>query len=86
MHHRIRATAKLHPERTKRGTKIIGLSVDSAEDHERWIADINERRDRGCRSFRKWRTTTTSKESVDVGVPTRSEKFPSSPPRLPFRT
>jgi len=53
MHHRIRATAKLHPERTKRGTKIIGLSVDSAEDHERWIVDINERRDRGCRSFRK---------------------------------
>ena len=47
------ATAKLHPEWTKRGTKVIGLSVDSAEDHERWIADINERRDRGCRSFRK---------------------------------
>jgi len=36
------ATAKLHPEWTKRGTKVIGLSVDSAEDHERWIADINE--------------------------------------------
>jgi alkyl hydroperoxide reductase subunit AhpC/uncharacterized protein (DUF924 family) len=36
------ATAKLHAEWTKRGTKVIGLSVDSAEDHERWIADINE--------------------------------------------
>jgi alkyl hydroperoxide reductase subunit AhpC/uncharacterized protein (DUF924 family) len=36
------ATAKLHAEWIKRGTKVIGLSVDSAEDHERWIADINE--------------------------------------------
>src|SRR5438046_1318583 len=36
------ATAKLQPEWSKRGTKVIGLSVDSAEDHERWIADINE--------------------------------------------
>jgi alkyl hydroperoxide reductase subunit AhpC/uncharacterized protein (DUF924 family) len=36
------ATAKLQPEWSRRGAKIIGLSVDSAEDHERWIADINE--------------------------------------------
>ncbi len=36
------ATAKLQHEWSKRGTKVIGLSVDSAEDHERWIADINE--------------------------------------------
>ena len=36
------ATAKLEPEWRSRGTKVIGLSVDSAEDHERWIADINE--------------------------------------------
>lgn len=36
------ATAKLAPEWAARGTKVIGLSVDSAEDHERWIADINE--------------------------------------------
>src|SRR4029453_9512441 len=35
-------TAKLHDEWSKRGTKVIGLSVDSAEDHARWIADINE--------------------------------------------
>src|SRR5437764_315271 len=35
-------TAKLAPEWSKRGVKIIGLSVDTAEDHERWIADINE--------------------------------------------
>jgi len=35
-------TAKLEPEWSRRGVKIIGLSVDSAEDHERWIADINE--------------------------------------------
>ena len=36
------ATAKLEQEWAKRGAKVIGLSVDGAEDHERWIADINE--------------------------------------------
>ena len=36
------ATAKLEPEWRARNAKVIGLSVDSAADHERWIADINE--------------------------------------------
>ena len=36
------ATAKLQPEWAKRGVKVLGLSVDSAEDHGRWIGDINE--------------------------------------------
>ena len=36
------ASAKLQAEWHSRNTKIIGLSVDSAADHERWIADINE--------------------------------------------
>jgi thioredoxin-dependent peroxiredoxin len=36
------ATAKLHPEWGKRAVKVIGLSVDTTEDHERWISDINE--------------------------------------------
>ena len=36
------ATANLQQEWKKRGTKVIGLSVDGAEDHARWIADINE--------------------------------------------
>jgi alkyl hydroperoxide reductase subunit AhpC len=35
-------TAKLEDEWRRRGTKVIGLSVDSADDHKRWIADINE--------------------------------------------
>jgi alkyl hydroperoxide reductase subunit AhpC/uncharacterized protein (DUF924 family)/CRP-like cAMP-binding protein len=35
-------TAKLADEWSRRGTKVIGLSVDSADDHERWIADIND--------------------------------------------
>jgi alkyl hydroperoxide reductase subunit AhpC/uncharacterized protein (DUF924 family) len=39
------ATARLQPEWSKRGVKVIGLSVDSAEDHARWIADINETQD-----------------------------------------
>jgi alkyl hydroperoxide reductase subunit AhpC/uncharacterized protein (DUF924 family) len=39
------ATAKLAAEWTRRGVKVIGLSVDSAEDHARWIADIEETQD-----------------------------------------
>ena len=35
-------TARLQGEWSKRGTKVIGLSVDGVEDHGRWIADINE--------------------------------------------
>jgi alkyl hydroperoxide reductase subunit AhpC len=34
--------AKIEPEFTKRNTKIIGLSVDPVEDHEKWIKDIEE--------------------------------------------
>jgi alkyl hydroperoxide reductase subunit AhpC len=34
--------AKIKPEFDKRGVKIIGLSVDSAKDHEAWAKDIEE--------------------------------------------
>ncbi len=34
--------AKIKPEFDKRGVKIIGLSVDATEDHERWAKDIEE--------------------------------------------
>ena len=34
--------AKIEPEFAKRGVKVIGLSVDSAGDHERWADDIEE--------------------------------------------
>src|SRR3546814_806443 len=34
--------AKLQPEFKKRNVKIIGLSVDSVEDHEKWSKDIEE--------------------------------------------
>ena len=34
--------AKLEPEFAKRNVKIIGLSVDATDDHERWAADIEE--------------------------------------------
>jgi alkyl hydroperoxide reductase subunit AhpC len=34
--------AKIKPEFDRRGVKIIGLSVDSAGDHERWARDIEE--------------------------------------------
>jgi thioredoxin-dependent peroxiredoxin len=34
--------AKLKPEFDKRGVKIIGISVDSVEDHKKWADDIKE--------------------------------------------
>jgi len=34
--------ARLKPEFEKRNTKIIGLSVDPVESHERWARDIQE--------------------------------------------
>lgn len=34
--------AKLQPEWEKRNTKVIALSVDSVEDHTKWIKDIEE--------------------------------------------
>jgi alkyl hydroperoxide reductase subunit AhpC len=34
--------AKLHGEFEKRDCKVIGLSVDTVEDHQRWSADIEE--------------------------------------------
>ncbi len=34
--------AKIKPEFEKRNVKIIGLSVDTASDHERWAKDIEE--------------------------------------------
>ncbi|KAF4540820.1 Alkyl hydroperoxide reductase subunit C/ Thiol specific antioxidant [Lasiodiplodia theobromae] len=36
------AFAKLEPEFTKRGVKLIGLSANTIESHGGWIADINE--------------------------------------------
>lgn len=35
-------TAKLKSEFEKRNTKVIALSVDKVEDHQKWIQDINE--------------------------------------------
>jgi thioredoxin-dependent peroxiredoxin len=34
--------AKIKPEFDKRNTKLIGLSVDSVEDHVKWSKDIEE--------------------------------------------
>jgi alkyl hydroperoxide reductase subunit AhpC len=35
-------TAKLKPEFDKRGVKVLGLSVDPLESHEKWADDIRE--------------------------------------------
>ena len=34
--------AKLKPEFDKRNTRVIGLSIDSVEDHKNWVGDIQE--------------------------------------------
>ncbi|MCC6224506.1 MAG: peroxiredoxin [Thermoleophilia bacterium] len=34
--------ARIKPEFDRRGVKVIGLSVDSTADHERWAQDIEE--------------------------------------------
>jgi len=34
--------AGLQPDFAKRNTKIIGVSVDTVEDHEKWVKDIEE--------------------------------------------
>src|SRR5271156_4971606 len=34
--------AKIEPEFTKRGAKLIGLSVDPVDKHHTWAADIEE--------------------------------------------
>ncbi|NIB40972.1 peroxiredoxin [Pseudomaricurvus alkylphenolicus] len=34
--------AKIQPEFEKRNTKIIGLSIDPVEDHEKWLQDVEE--------------------------------------------
>jgi thioredoxin-dependent peroxiredoxin len=34
--------AKLKPEFDRRGVKVLGLSVDATNDHERWAQDIEE--------------------------------------------
>jgi len=34
--------ARLQPEFVKRGCKIIGLSIDTVDDHHRWARDIEE--------------------------------------------
>ncbi len=39
--------AKLKGEFDKRNTKVIGLSVDSVEDHEKWKGDIEETQGEG---------------------------------------
>jgi alkyl hydroperoxide reductase subunit AhpC len=36
------AMARIKPEFDRRGTRIIGLSVDPVEDHARWAKDIQE--------------------------------------------
>src|SRR5690242_2880037 len=42
--------AKIKPEFDKRNVKIIGLSVDSAEDHGAWARSEERRVGKECRS------------------------------------
>jgi alkyl hydroperoxide reductase subunit AhpC len=45
--------AGLNEEFGRRNTKIIGLSVDSLEDHHKWVKDIEETQGlEGCKALR----------------------------------
>ncbi len=39
------AAARLQPEFEKRNTKIVAISVDSVESHNKWVGDIEETQD-----------------------------------------
>jgi len=41
--------SQLEPEFTKRGVKLIGLSANSVESHDRWIADIEKHTSKGSK-------------------------------------
>ena len=45
-------TAKLKDEFAKRGAKALVISVDSLEDHKKWIADIEETQNTSVQSQR----------------------------------
>jgi alkyl hydroperoxide reductase subunit AhpC len=36
------AVSRLKPEFEKRGVKVVGLSIDSLDSHERWLQDIED--------------------------------------------
>ena len=40
--HEFGAVAQLADEWTKRGTKVIGVSVDGVEEHKKWKGDIEK--------------------------------------------
>ncbi|EAR20482.1 redoxin domain-containing protein [Nitrococcus mobilis] len=40
MYHQLGYMAGLKPELEKRNCKIVGLSVDSVSDHQKWLKDI----------------------------------------------
>ena len=55
-------TEKLGPEFSKRGVKVIGLSVDPVDDHRRWLDDI-EATQAARPNFPKQRSTVSSGRS-----------------------
>ena len=42
LHDRIRCTCRLKTEFEKRNAKVLGLSVDPLDAHQRWSGDIQE--------------------------------------------
>ena len=54
--------AKIQPEFDRRNVKVIGLSVDPVDKHERWADDIEETRVR-ARRIRSSRTPITTSRS-----------------------
>jgi alkyl hydroperoxide reductase subunit AhpC len=68
--------AKLQPEFKKRNVKVIALSVDSLEDHNEWIPDINRYKDKIKEKSALDKIITNFGKNTDVDFPLISdEKF-----------
>ncbi|KAJ3187206.1 hypothetical protein HK101_009457 [Irineochytrium annulatum] len=72
------AVARLQPEWEKRNVKVIGLSCNTLESHEQWIADINETQNCQVRFpiiADKSRTVATLYGMLDHQDPTNIDKL-----------
>ena len=68
--------AKLQPEFKKRNVKVIALSVDSLEDHNEWIPDINRYKNKIKEKSALDKIITNFGRNTDVDFPLISdEKF-----------
>jgi len=72
--------AKIKPEFDRRNVKVIGLSVDSSSDHERWAQDIAETQGQAPNYPIIGDPTSTSRSSTACCRPARRARRSRAPP------